>query len=180
MRIETERLIIRQWEQKDRKDLYEYASDPSVTKFLCFPTYASIADADERISTLIEKYKENPICVDYCIECKECKKAIGGIGIVHHKESNEGEAEIGYVLNPKFNGKGFMTEALLGFFSYIKNNEIAKRIYLRCDVENIKSANVMVRAGMKFEGILRKAGHNNYHSRHDVAQYSILYEEINI
>ena len=48
------------------------------------------------------------------------------------------------------------------------------------DVENEKSGNVIKRAGMTFEGILRKAGKNNYHSRYDVAQYSILDEEINI
>lgn len=28
---ETERLIVRQWENKDEQDLYEYASDNSVT-----------------------------------------------------------------------------------------------------------------------------------------------------
>ena len=46
------------------------------------------------------------------------------------------------------------------------------------DVENEKSGNVMKRAGMTFEGIMRKAGENQVHSRYDVAMYSILDEEI--
>jgi len=63
-------------------------------------------------------------------------------------------------------------------FKYIKQKGIAKRIILRCDTLNTKSENVMKRAGMSFEGVLRRAGKNNLHSRHDLALYSILEEEI--
>lgn len=175
---ETERLIIRQWEDKDYKDLYEYASDENVTKFLSFPTYASLDTAKERIAFLKNQYAENLVATDYCIELKEEKKVIGSIGIAHYKEKNDGEVEIGYVLNPKFQGKGYMTETLVKMFKHIKGTQLAKRIVLRHDVENVKSGNVMKRAGMTFEGVLRKAGQNNYHSRHDIATYSILDEEI--
>ena len=73
-----------------------------------------------------------------------------------------------------------MTEALKGMFKYIKQNNYAKRIALHHDATNIKSGNVMKRAGMTFEGIMRKAGSNNFHSRHDIAIYSILDEEIDV
>ena len=175
---ETERLIIRQWEHKDEQDLYEYASDVNVTKFLSFPTYQSLQDAKERIDDLQERYQDGSVVQDYCLEYKGLHKVIGAIGIPHYLEKNEGEAEVGYVLNPKFEGQGFMTEAVLGMFQYIKQNQIAKRIIAKHDVENVKSGNVMKRAGMTFEGVLRKAGVNNYHSRHDLAIYSILDEEI--
>ena len=52
------------------------------------------------------------------------------------------------------------------------------RVCATHDVDNIKSGNVMKRTGFVFEGISRKAGDNNYHSRYDVANYSKLYEEI--
>ena len=175
---ETERLIVRQWENKDEQDLYEYASDNSVTKFLTFPTYQSLQDARERIAYLQQQYQEKSLVQDYCIEHKGLHKVIGAIGIPHYFEKNEGEIEIGYVLNPKFQGQGFMTECVLGMFQYIKKKRIAKRIFAKHDVENIKSGNVMKRAGMTLEGVLRKAGANNYHVRHDLAIYSILDEEI--
>lgn len=177
---ETERLIVRKWQAKDYKDLYEYASDETVTKFLSWPTYTSLDEAISRINFVNQQYAENIITSDYCIEFKEINRVVGSIGIVAYKEKNEGEVEIGYVLNPKFQGQGFMTECLVEMFKYIKQNKIAKRIVLKHDVENVKSGNVMKRAGMVFEGILRKAGTNNYHSRHDVAVYSILDEEINL
>ncbi len=177
---ETERLIVREWENKDYNDLYEYASDKNVTKFLSWPTYVSLDDAVSRINFVKQQYLEKSIIGDYCIEFKEINKVVGSIGIVGYKEKNDGEVEIGYLLNPKFQRQGFMTECLVGMFKYIKQNKIAKRIVLKHDVENVKSGNVMKRAGMVFEGILRKAGKNNYHSRYDVAVYSILDEEINL
>ena len=65
-----------------------------------------------------------------------------------------------------------------GYIKYIKANNIAKRRQAQHDVENYKSGMVMQRAGMTKEGILRKYGSNNLHSRHDTAIYSILNEEI--
>jgi len=175
---ETERLIIREWEDDDYQALYDYASDSNVTKFLKFPTYTTVDTAKERIAFLRQQYKDKSTTADYCIESKQDKVVVGAIGIVSHKDKNNGEVEIGYLLNSKYQGQGFMTEALVGMFKYIKQNQIAKRIVLRHDVDNVKSGNVMKRAGMTFEGILRKAGTNNYHARHDIAQYSILEEEI--
>jgi len=177
---ETERLIVRKWENEDYLDLYEYASDNNVTKFLSWPTYTSLDDAVTRINFVNQQYSENVVDTDYCIELKGTNKVIGSIGIVDYDEDNEGEVEIGYLLNPKFQGQGFMTECLVGMFKFIKKNNIAKRIVLKHDVENVKSGNVMKRAGMVFEGVLRKAGKNNYHARHDVAVYSILDEEISL
>ena len=71
-----------------------------------------------------------------------------------------------------------MTECIKATFGYLKTNNLAMRICAVHDVDNIKSGNVMKRVGMTFEGISRKAGENNYHTRYDIANYSILYEEI--
>ena len=177
---ETERLIVRHWEERDYKDLFEYASSDEVTKFLCWQTYKDEQTAIERINKLLEEYKQDKIDNDYAIELKSEHKVIGSIGFMDYKSKNEGSLEIGYVLNPNFQGNGFMTEALIGAFKYIKANNIAKRIVLKHDVFNTKSGNVMKRAGMTFEGILRKAGRNNFHSRYDIAIYSILDEEIDL
>ena len=180
VKYETERLVIREWEDLDYQDLFEYASDPSVVKFLHFPVYTSVEIAKDRIRYVREKYSEHSILGDFCIELKDKNKVIGSIAINGYKENNEGEIEIGYALNTAFQGNGYMTEALKGMFKYIKQNKFAKRIVLRHDATNEKSGNVMKRAGMTFEGILRKAGSNNFHSRYDVAVYSILDEEIDI
>lgn len=175
---ETDRLIVRHWETEDFDDLYDYASNDETVKFLSFPVYKEKETAKQRIQDVRAHYETNEYPIDYAIELKEENKVIGSIGIVRYKEKNEGEVEIGYILNKEYNGNGYMTEALIGMFRYIKEQGIAKRIVLKHDVLNFKSGNVMKRAGMSFEGVLRRAGTNNYHSRADLAIYSILFEEI--
>ena len=178
---ETERLIIRHWETKDYKDLYDYAVYPEVSKFLSFQPYKTLQEAKDRIKKIRGKYKEKCVVGDNAVVLKQENKVIGSIDMVEYSPKAEGTIEIGYILSPKYQGKGYMTEALVGMFKYIKKNNIAKRIICRHDTENVKSGNVMKRARMTFEGILRKAGNkNNTHTRYDLAQYSILDEEIEI
>jgi len=176
--FETERLIIRQWKPNDYKDLFEFASNPQVTKFLQYPTYKDIQTAKNRIKFLIEKYKTQEITQEYAIELKQNKKVIGSLNIGSFKPTAGGIIRFGYTLNPLFQGNGYMTETINSFLKYIKNNNIAKRIEATHDILNEKSGNVLKRVGMTLEGILRKSGENNLHSRYDVALYSILYEEI--
>lgn len=176
---ETDRLIIKEWETKDYKDLYEYAKDPKTSKFLSFKPYSTLQEAKERIKTMRAKYNVNSPIKPYAILLKSENKVIGSIDIDDYSPNAEGIIEIGYIQNSNYWGNGYITEALIGMFQYIKKRNIAKRIVCKHDVENFKSGKVMKRAGMTFEGILRKAGKtNNTHSRYDIALYSILYEEI--
>ena len=176
---ETERLIIREWEDRDYKDLFEYASDERVAKYL-FPPYKDLEVAQKRIVKLKEQYNQDDYKRDYPIVLKSESKVIGSISMSDYKPQAGGIIMIGYTLNHNYQGFGYATEAVIGIFKYIKQNKIAKRIFAVHDVDNVKSGNVMKRAGMTFEGIARKAGENQVHSRYDVATYSILDEEIQL
>ena len=175
---ETQRLIIRQWEESDDCDLYEYCKAPETAKYLHFEPYKNIDVAKQRIQSIKEKYQENSFIAPYAVVLKQENKVIGDINISAYNKSAGGCVRVGYVFNQKYWGKGYATEAVRGLFRFIKQNKIAKRIEATHDVANFKSGNVMKRAGMTLEGILRKAGENNFHSRYDVALYSILEEEI--
>jgi RimJ/RimL family protein N-acetyltransferase len=64
--------------------------------------------------------------------------------------------ELGYVLARSYWGKGYMTEVLKRLVDWaIKQKEIY-RVWSVCDVDNLASARVMEKAGMKKEGILRR------------------------
>lgn len=176
---ETERLVIREWEDKDYIDLYEYARDPNVSRYLSFKPYTHLQEAKDRIKKMREKYKLNTHVRPYAIMLKSENKVIGSIDVDEYYAKADGIIEIGYIQNAKYWGNGYITEALIGMFKYIKRNNIAKRIECKHDTENVKSGKVMERAGMTFEGVLRKAGKtNNTHSRGDISLYSILDEEI--
>lgn len=175
---ETERLIVRRYEKKDVADLYEMASDKDVTKFLQFETYTSEKQAKIRIKFLKKQYKENSDIGSFAIELKENGKVIGDICLSNFKAKAGGIVEIGYMFNKDYQGKGYCTEAVKGIFKFIKEKGFAKRIHATHDTENVASGKVMQKAGMTFEGISRRAGENNFHSRYDVANYAILVEEI--
>ena len=110
--FETSRLVVRKWEDSDCHDLYDYAKDKEVTKFLNFEPYQSLEVAVERIKKLKEDYLTKEIAGDFAVELKGENKVIGSIAIVEYKPKCGGQVEIGYVLGAKYQGHGYMTEAL--------------------------------------------------------------------
>lgn len=176
--IETERLIIRELEENDYKDLFEFASDSEVTKFLHYKTYENLDKAKNRIKQLRDNYKLGGYNNEYAVELKSEKKVIGNINISSYNSKAGGSVHLGYTLNRNYQGKGFATETVKTILQYIKKQGFAKRIVATHDLENYKSGNVLKNSGFTLEGIMRKEGENNYHSRYDVALYSILQEEI--
>lgn len=70
-----------------------------------------------------------------------------------------------------------MTEALGAVIKFLFTNVNFNRIQLRHATENPASGKVMLKCGLKFEGILRQYGFKNNGERCDSAIYSILREE---
>ena len=66
----------------------------------------------------------------------------------------EGQAEVGYVLNPAYYGHGYATEAV-GVMLRLGFEDLGlHRIAARCDARNTASARVMERAGLRREAHL--------------------------
>jgi len=179
MLYETEKLIIRHWKSKDAADLFEYCSDTEATKYLTFPTYQSVSEAYYRIEAMIQRYNSNKKDgVDYAIQLKSTGKVIGSIGLHRFSEKRGRTIEIGFIYHPLYQDGGYMSEALVGMFRYIRDNNIAWRIEAIYNLENNKTRTILTRAGMHFEGVMRKAWTDRSKDRADVALYSILIEEI--
>jgi ribosomal-protein-serine acetyltransferase len=63
--------------------------------------------------------------------------------------------EIGYWLRSDRTGRGLMTEAVVTLRDYFVNQHRFRRIELRCDDRNTRSARVAERGGFTLEGIVR-------------------------
>ncbi|MGH6943752.1 MAG: GNAT family N-acetyltransferase, partial [Geminicoccaceae bacterium] len=61
-----------------------------------------------------------------------------------------------YVLARPFWGRGYMTEAVRALIRAALADPWIFRVWAFCDVENLASARVMEKAGMSFEGRLRR------------------------
>ena len=142
--LETERLILRLWQETDVKDLFEYASDERVGPNAGWPVHENIETSKMIVDTFI---KDGDV---YAIVLKSEDKVIGSLGL-HERapiESDENlkQKEIGYVLNPAYWGKGIVPEGVkrviqygfeeldldliwCGYFSF---NENSKRVVEKC------------------------------------------------
>ena len=172
-RIETERLILRRYVLEDAEDMYEnWASDPEVTRFLSWPTHSSVEVSRKVLGNWISRYEEGKT-YNWGITLKDSDHVIGNIAVVGRDE-NTRAVEIGYCLGKKYWGQGIMPEALKAVCDYLfEEEEDLNRVYASHDLRNERSGQVMRKAGLHFDGILRESKKNNQ-GMHDTAYYSML------
>lgn len=78
---------------------------------------------------------------------------IGGSGL-HRMDWNVPKFEIGYWVRTAYAGQGYITEAVTGITNFAFDVLGAKRVEIRCDVKNERSAAVPQRLGFTLEGTL--------------------------
>lgn len=76
---------------------------------------------------------------------------IGGSGL-HRIEWEVPKFEIGYWVRTRYAGQGFITEAVQAITEFAFGSLGARRVEIRCDVNNVRSAAVARRAGYVLEG----------------------------
>jgi RimJ/RimL family protein N-acetyltransferase len=81
---------------------------------------------------------------------------VGGSGL-HRIDWGVPRFEIGYWLRTRFAGQGYMTEAVCGITAFAFDALGARRVEIRCDSRNRRSARVAQRVGFRLEGELRNA-----------------------
>lgn len=170
--FETDRLILRKGTLEDAFDIYNsYASREKVTEFLSWQAHKSINETIEYLTNIVLPNYGTEFYSWY-IELKETNKVIGNISVVRIDKDKK-SAELGWVLSDDYWGQGIMPEAGKIVLDYLKTCGFV-RIHARHNVANAKSGRVMQKIGMKFEGVLRKAGVDNKGNLIDSAVYSYI------
>jgi len=154
----------------DDEVIYAYGSDPEVTKYVIFETHRSIEDSRSFLRTALEGYS-NGSPSSLAIELKN-GPLIGTIGYFNWSNDHK-RIEIGYALSRSHWNMGYVTEAARGLIGFMFAHSDLIRIQASCVPENLGSARVMEKAGMKFEGLLRKSVFAKGEHR-DMKIYSII------
>lgn len=150
--LETDRLILRKPVIEDAPAVFStYAQDPDVTKYLTWKPHENIEVTQEVINNFIKKWNGGSE-FSFMIILREEKKLIGNISI--RFDSHGGN--LGYVLAKEYWGNGYMTEALQSVITWAFAQGSVYRVWAVFDIENEASGKVMEKAGMQYEGILRK------------------------
>ncbi len=170
--LTTDRLALRELVESDWQAVHEYASDPEVCRFMIWgPNTAE--QTRSFIVRMVELQQERPrASFELAVALRDDGRLIGACGIrVRPPEKRQGD--IGYVLNSSYWGKGYATEAARTLLKFGFEELGLRRIIATCDTENIASARVLEKAGMRREARFREEVWLRDHWR-DTYQYAIL------
>ena len=166
---QTERLVLAPVTIDDAPDMFEYASNPE-NAYYVFETNKSLQDTKD----IIQKIFIGDGLGKFGIFLNE--KLIGTIYFLNLDDRNK-SAELSYVLNKKFEGHGYATEAAIKLRDIFFTELEGERLYARHTFDNLKSMNLMARIGMKIEGTLRKS--YCFHGRQvDLAIWSMTRDDL--
>lgn len=153
--LETERLLLRDFRLEDEADIYEYASDPEVARFVDWgPSDISIVRANlQRRVKDQETWPRDSI--EVAVELRNNGRLIGILRITVLDHANR-TADFGYIFNRRYWKNGYATEAARALLqlSFFKLN--LHRIWATCDVRNRASSRVMEKLGMRREALFKK------------------------
>ena len=148
--IETGRLILRQFQESDAADVYEYLHAPVVN---CFSSM-KLNSLDDAVDEVRKRADDD---LYLAIVLKENNKVIGEI--FSHPEGTDPDSDVKdtfspcWMLNLDYSGKGYAYEAAYAYLDYLFESRGARRIYAYTEDTNIHSQNLCKRLGMRQEGL---------------------------
>ena len=147
MILETERLILRPWEEDDAARLYELASSPDVGPIAGWRPHSSAEDS----LRVIRKVFCAPDT--FAIIAKEEGAPCGCINIMNDDNSNieldADEGEIGFWLGVPYWGRGYMSEALKEVLRCGFEEKGLSRIWCAYFEGNVRSKRVQEKCGFR-------------------------------
>ena len=175
MRIETERLVLREFREDDWPDMLIYWTDPRYRRY-----YPEVADVERAVRDLVGRFvaaqAERPRRAwQLAIVDKTDGRLIGNCGVrVNDPERREGN--IGYELNPRTWGRGYATEAARAILGFGFDELGLHRVWAECVADNTGSARVLEKLGMRREAHFRE---HQWHGGRwwDTLVYAVLQHE---
>lgn len=155
--LNTPRLEMRRMLPGDSYDMFEYASRPDVTKYLTWEPHPSREYTRDYLEFLAEKYRAGEFydwALIWAADGEMNRRMIGTCGFTRF-DLNNNSAEIGYVINPAFRGRGIAPEAVRRVMRYGFDELRLHRLECRYIIGNDASRRVMEKVGMTYEGTHR-------------------------
>jgi len=152
IRIETDRVLIREINAGDVEGMFELDSDKEVHKFLGNKPFVTIKQSEDQIGFIQRQYAEYGIG-RWAVLDKATNEFIGWTGFKWMKDTinhHSNYHDFGYRLKRKFWGKGLATESALAAMNYGMETLGLNDIYAMTDVNNMASRHVLEKIGMQY------------------------------
>ena len=172
--LETKHLRLDKIDSSYVKDIYEYASDPKVTRFVIWPRHKTPQDTSAFLYGWLEDVYERNV-PNWAMIHKKDNKMMGTAGYSMVDLDNY-FGEIGVVVNQKYWGQHLGGEAAKKIISFGFEKMHLHRIQARTFADNIPSRKSLEEVGFHLEGIRRHA-HFRENRFLDETLYAVLVEE---
>ena len=176
VRIEGERIVLREFEERDLDASMAVVGDPDVTVSLSFDTRTREEQA-ERLAADIARAKTEPRPDYYlAIAARQTDELIGfiRIGLGGHRSG-----ELGYALRKDRWRQGYTYEAAQLMLAFGFGELGLHRIQAACGPNNHASQDLLSRLGFEYEGRMRDHVFTNGAWR-DSLLYALLEGEVNL
>ncbi len=144
-KIETQRLVLRNFQKQDARGLFEYLREPTASCFLSLSLKdMSAAEAEA------QRRSADDESIAVCL--KGSGKLIGDLFAVPEEDT----FSIGWNFNPTFGGNGYAFEAATALIAYLFTARAARRLYAYVEDHNKPSRRLCEKLGMRQEGLFRE------------------------
>lgn len=149
MVLETKRLILRQWEEKDSEELYKHARDSSVGPIAGWPPHQSIDESKNIIKKVLIGDEIFSLCL------KSDNKPVGSIEIKLKDKTTltnkDNECELGFWLGSLFWGKQLMLEAINEILRHAFEDLRMSKVWCGYYDGNINSKRIQEKVGFSYK-----------------------------
>lgn len=178
VKIETERLVIRDYEPDDIAAFHDLFTNDDVMLLMPEIKTSSLDESKKYLyEAIVESQYENRRKFFFAITLKDTESYIGEIGFSTLIDCAEGKVvNLGYFIFPEYWGKGIVTEAVRATIDYAFSAADVIKVEAGCLKVNAGSVRVMEKVGMTKEAEFIK--HMYYNGElHDRLDYRMLKED---
>ena len=152
MRIETNNIVIRDFERKDAENLYRIVREKQIYRFM--PDWTDNGGSPEEYYNYIDWHQTQKNSIDiyenkrYVIAIKHSDEMIGMVGMGIEEALNE--VEVAYFMSEQYQRKGYTIEAVNALVDWCFRVSDIKYLILTIDCSNIPSNNLQKSVDLSF------------------------------
>lgn len=148
--LETRRCLVREFAMEDLDALFDLYAKPGMTDYV-EPLYSYEEEAAYQEAYIRHRYRYYGYGM-WLVFDKQSGQLIGRAGL-EDRDYPEGTAmELGYMIAPEYQGKGYATEVCRAILTYAKEELEAESVNCLVDEKNVPSVRLVEKLGFTYKG----------------------------
>ncbi len=154
--LETERLTLRHLNLDDAPFIVKLLNDPDFLHFIGDRGVRNLEDAEHYLQNgPMASYRQHGFGL-FMTQLRHCGTAIGICGLL--RRLTLPDVDVGFALLPAFRGQGYASEAAAATVCWGRRELGLQRIIAITSPDNLGSARVLEKIGLRFAGLTRLDG----------------------